>query len=91
MEEILNQFEGVQVFNNDSLSTKYILKLSNNDNLEVYVFKSDKNEVRFIHDNFPGQRRFFNTNIPYTSIEDFEMDLKRMKIELPNKLVTPKL
>ena len=82
LEEILKNYGVNPALTDDSLLTRYILKLSGNDNLEILVFKSDNNEIRFIHDNFPGQRRFFSTNIPYTSIEDFESDLKRMKIEV---------
>ncbi len=64
----------------DSLATRHIIKLEGNNTLEVIIFKGEGREIRFIHDNFPGQRRFFSTNIPYTSIEDFESDLNRMKI-----------
>jgi hypothetical protein len=57
-----------------------------NDKCDFYeIYDLDENEYRFIIDNFPFPRRFYNTNIPWLSIEDFENDLKRMKIEIPKK------
>lgn len=60
------------------------------DYLEMYVLNFDGNEreLRFIHDNFPMQRRSFSTNIPLRNIEDFEAMFERMKIPLPIKKQT---
>lgn len=85
IENILQNFN-ICFTDSNSLLTKYVLQLEDNDTLEVIVFKSDGREIRFIHDNFPAQRRIFSTNIPYTSLEDFESDLKRMKINARKEL-----
>ncbi len=62
----------------------YIFHQNGADYLEVYVL--DENNIRYIDDNFPGQRRFFNSNIPIRSIDDFESDLIRMRIKLPERI-----
>jgi len=57
--------------------------VSNEKGHYMEVFDLGHNEIRFIKDNFPMPRRFFNTNIPYTSLEDFESDLRRMNLPIP--------
>lgn len=51
------------------------------------IHKIGKNDLRFVHDNFPGNRRFFSTNIPYQNIEQFEADLVRMNIPIPKRKI----
>lgn len=85
LEDILKNYE-CKVITDDVLLNKYVFRNSQGDYLEIFQFLSDKREIRFVHDNFPGQRRFFSTNIPYSSVNDFESDLNRMGIELPKKL-----
>ena len=53
--------------------------------LEIIVFGGG-NEVRYIDDNYPLPRKIFSSNIPVMTIEEFESDLIRMGIEIPNKL-----
>jgi hypothetical protein len=62
---------------------QYSFSNERGDYLEILVF--DKTTVRFIDDNFPFPRRAFCTDIPYRSIDDFESDLKRMRIEIPTR------
>ncbi|WP_286778982.1 MULTISPECIES: hypothetical protein [Sphingobacterium] len=85
LEEILKNYKN-RVIKDDCLFTKYAFRNAQGDYLDILIFSADKSEVRFIHDNFPFQRKFFATNIPYRNIEDFEADLRRMRIEIPDKL-----
>ncbi|MEX1120890.1 MAG: hypothetical protein WED82_02065 [Balneolales bacterium] len=47
---------------------------------EIYLFQN--NEFRFCIDNYPCQRKFYVTNMPYKTYEDFSADLERIGIEL---------
>ena len=86
---ILDQYEnsGVQ---EDGIYTKYNFSNKKGDYLEIIVFDDGK-QLRFIDDNYPLPRRFFNTDLPYSSLEDFENDLKRMKIEIPKRKIDENL
>lgn len=47
--------------------------------MELFVSSDiDMNECNFIIDNYPLPRKRYNTNIPYKSIEEFEVDMKRI-------------
>lgn len=37
------------------------------------------------HDNFPGPKRYFNHNMPILTFDQFEADLQRMKIPVPER------
>lgn len=53
-----------------------------NEIAELCVLGEDEREWRFCVDNYPGQRKFYSTNLPYETFEDFMIDLKRINIEL---------
>lgn len=74
--EIMSHFSNVREANKHCGA--WIASNEKGDYLEIMDL--GQGETRFIHDNFPMQRRFFNTNIPYTSIEDFTNDMLRMNI-----------
>ena len=82
-EILLTSYEDCTVKKSHSWDT-YIFGNEKGHYLEVMVCDENK-QYRFIDDNFPFPRRFFNTDIPICSIEDFEADLKRMRIELPKR------
>lgn len=84
--KILEQYENSRV-KKDPLGVCYCFANAHCDYLELYVWEDGK-ELRFIDDNFPLPRRCFSTNVPVLTIEDFENDLKRMKIEIPKRKVS---
>lgn len=84
LNDILKNYAVRRVDDDPSLK-KYMISDGHSEYLEIYIYVNYDREVRFVHDNFPGQRKFFTTNIPYTSIEDFETDLRRMGIKIPPK------
>ena len=45
-----------------------------------------KNEWRIFVDNFPGQKLYFSTNLPFESIEHFIGDISRTGLFLIRKL-----
>lgn len=87
-EQLLNIYEGVR--KGSAIQGEcYVFSNAKGDFMEVYVIDARSREWRFVIDNYPRQRKFFMTNLPYRSIEDFEHDLKRMGIEIPiRKTVT---
>lgn len=74
-----NLYEGVRI-GNAMTGAGYVFSNAKGDFMELFVIDG-RNEYRFVIDNFPRQRKFYSTNIPYRSIEDFEYDLERMGIE----------
>ena len=63
---------------------KLVLRNEKGDYAEVMLFAENR-EWRFMLDNFPFQRKFFASNIPINTIEEFESDLNRMGIPLPKR------
>lgn len=59
-------------------------KKSGGDYLEIILYDNFK-EWYFLLDNFPFPRKSFRHNLPYYSREEFEADLKRMKIDIPQR------
>lgn len=86
IEKLLRNYKGFKQLEDTSSYKRYLLPLGVSDNVEVLAWKEFTREVIFRHDNFLGQRRFFNTNIPYTSIDDLESDFKRMGLKIPERL-----
>jgi hypothetical protein len=74
--EIMSHFSNVREANKHCGA--WIASNEKGDYLEIIDL--GQGETRFIHDNFPMQRRFFNSNIPYNSINDFIHDMQRMGI-----------
>ncbi len=89
MEEILSNYKGVEKSKDSVTGTRFIASNEKGHYLEIIFFGG--NEIRYIHDNFPFQRRIFSTNIPYKSIDDFESDMNRMNIPIMGRLTNPKL
>lgn len=73
--------KGSAVFSADCV---YIFSSDSCDYLELYILA--EGNYHFIDDNFPAPRRFFNSNIPINNIEEFESDLKRMRIKIPERI-----
>lgn len=91
--DLVNTFEGVRV-GKDGGMWKYCYvfssKKTGSDYLEVYASHDDNefsNEIRFLVDNFPAQRRSYHTNIPFRNVDDFEETLKKINVEIPNRRV----
>lgn len=85
--DILKTFTNVQKIEKHN-DIKYVFSNENgSDYLELYVltFDRNENEIRIIVDNYPHQRRFYSTNIPFRNLEDFENMFKRIKVDLPPK------
>lgn len=84
--QILKYFENVRVSN----STKECYIFSDeigNDFFEVYILSD--HDYRFVIDNYPAQRKFYSTNLPYRDINDFESDMARIGIKLKRKNEKP--
>mgnify|MGYP000450385315 CR=1 FL=1 len=89
MDNILKQlpelYEGIK---NKDYIMGYAYIFSDNilgDYMELFVSSNiDIYECSFLIDNYPLPRKRYNTNIPYKSIEEFEVDMKR--IGMFNKL-----
>lgn len=76
-----NLYEGVRI-GNATQGDCYVFSNKKGDFMEVYVIQTDRDlQWRFVIDNYPRQRKFYSTNLPYRSIDDFEYDLERMGIE----------
>ena len=78
-------YEYVRVDNTDTFGPSYTFQNAKGDYFTLYVWKGG--EYRFLDDNFPGQRRAFNSKIPIRTFAEFEMDLRRMKIEIPKRRI----
>lgn len=51
-----------------------------------YLIISFQNKTLFVfNDNFPGPKRYFNHNMPILTFDQFEADLVRMKIPVPER------
>ena len=84
--ELIEDFEHVRE-GNASMGKCYVFSDpdTGSDFFEVYVYGEKMNEYRFVIDNFPAQRKFYTTNLPYESIDDFLSDMKRIGIDLIRK------
>ncbi len=78
-EQLPDIYEGVRI-GSATQGVCYVFKNAKGDFMEVFIIDG-RNEWRFVIDNYPRQRKFFSTNLPYRNIEDFEHDLIRMGIE----------
>lgn len=78
-EQLPNIYEGVRI-RNATMGVCYVFSNAKGDFMEVFIINGI-NEWRFVIDNYPRQRKFFSTNLPYRNIEDFEYDLTRIGIE----------
>jgi|ERR1035437_1883190 hypothetical protein len=78
---ILNTYNGLRKTKNDN---GLIFFNGSCDEFEIYFL--GEREYRIIVDNFPFPRRFYDTSIPWRNLEEFENDLKRMKLKIPSKL-----
>lgn len=81
-EQLPDLFEGVRI-GNAMQGVCYVFSSPkyNGDFMEVYVINARTQQWRFVIDNYPRQRKFFATDLPYRTVEDFEHDLVRMGIE----------
>jgi len=90
--DIIDSFENVTIKKGDGVNGMVysFTDEHGSDYLEIFVLDFDENgnELRILHDNFPNQRRFFSTNIPFIDINDFERMFERMKIKLPKRKET---
>jgi len=68
-----------------SAEHEYIFKKDDEIYLEILI-SDDGKEWRYVNTNQPSLSRIFTTTVPITSLEDFENDLKRMCIEIPEKI-----
>lgn len=74
-------YEGVRI-GNATQGVCYVFSNEKGDFMEVYVIQTDKDlQWRFVVDNYPRQRKFYSTNLPYRTIEEFEYDIDRIGIE----------
>ncbi len=58
----------------------YILSADKGDIAEILYFA--KNEWKIIIDNFPRQRKFYSTNMPIITIEDFISEMARIDLKI---------
>lgn len=84
-EQLPDLYEGVRK-GNAMTGVCYIFANAKGDFMELFVIDSGT-EYRFVIDNYPRQRKFFSTNLPYRSVEDFEHDLIRTGVEIPIKKI----
>lgn len=63
-------------------ATRYTFRNQQGDYLDITLF--DKAWF-FLLDNFPFPKRKFSHDLPCTSLEQFETDLKRMGIPIPER------
>ncbi len=61
----------------------YIFQNIKGDYLELYVFEND---LRYLLDNFPCQRKSWRSDIPPRTFLEFESDMERMEIEIPERM-----
>jgi hypothetical protein len=66
---------------------RYVFKDTDlhDDYLELFIWNEEK-EWSFLLDNYPFPRKRFTHQLPVRSIEDFESDLERMGIPIPEKI-----
>jgi hypothetical protein len=80
-EQIPELFKNVIAGKSDTAwGVRYVVKGLAGDVAEIVLL--DKNEWRFIIDNYPGQRKFYQTNFPFRSAIEFYNDMKRIGINL---------
>lgn len=82
-ENLPNIYEGVRI-GSATIGVCYVFSNAKGDFMEVFVIDG-RADWRFVIDNYPHQRKFYSTNLPYRNIEDFEHDLERMGIEKPTR------
>jgi hypothetical protein len=88
MGEKLNNRELIETYDYDRKNeegfdgTRYVFRNVSGDYLEVWLYDEDRTWY-FILDNFPLPRKSFQHNIPYYSEDEFESDLRRMGIPVP--------
>ena len=51
-----------------------------------YLIVHKERGYGYYHDNFPAPKKYFSSDIPIKTFEDFERDLERMNIPVPKRL-----
>jgi hypothetical protein len=78
-EQLPDLYEGVRK-GNATMGFCYIFSNIKGDFMELFIING-QTQWNFVIDNFPRQRKYYSTNLPYRNIEDFEHDLDRIGIE----------
>jgi hypothetical protein len=64
--------------------TRYTFRNVHGDYLDIYLYNEDGSWC-FVLDNFLMQRKRYGHDMPYYSYDEFENDLIRMNIPIPEK------
>lgn len=71
----------------DIFGIKYCFQGEKNpDYMEVVVSNSKPITYMYYIDNFPGQKKYFKSSVPYLILSDFERDVERMGLPKLRKL-----
>lgn len=82
IETLEDNFKNIRAFREDSLMVKYSIYEGGSYKGDICYFKNNPQEIRVFVDNFPGKKKFFSTNIPFESIEEFASKMKFIGLDL---------
>jgi hypothetical protein len=85
--ELVTLFENIRAGISQTLGISYVVFSENGDTAQIICIEHEgsSNEWRFFIDNFPGQKKYYQTNFPYPDVGTFISDMKRIGIELKLK------
>ncbi|OBX17738.1 MULTISPECIES: hypothetical protein [Bizionia] len=85
-ENLTEVFKGVRLARNSDLKHPHYIFSDEigSDYMDVHIIDNHK-EFRFVIDNFPMRRRFYETNIPFRTLQDFIRALERMNVYIPHQ------
>lgn len=74
-EKLLDYFDGIrQTKSNSTFDFNYVVSEAKGDIAKIMYL--GKNEWRVFIDNFPGQKKYYQTNFPITTLERFVSEMK---------------
>jgi len=84
---LVTLFENIRTGVSQTLGISYVVFSEKGDSAQIACFEHEGSptEWRFFIDNFPGQKKYYQTNLPYPDVETFISDMKRIGIELKLK------
>lgn len=87
---LVTLFENIRAGVSQTLGISYVVSSEKGDTAQIICVKHEGSftEWRFFIDNYPGPKKYYQTNLPYPDIETFESDMKRIGLELKRRQET---
>jgi hypothetical protein len=91
-EKLPELFSNITLQKVEDFETRYIINAERGFFGDIVIMKGQsgvKNEWRFFLDNYPGQKKYYATNLPFRTVGDFISDMQRLGVPLVSTTPAP--